>query len=318
MLCVVPLLRALHQRYPAARIALVTSPVNHEVMLNNPYVSSVVMYDKREFLGQASVKLVKFVKFTRKLRDEGFELAIVPSTVSTSVTSDMFGYLCGARYRIGAGEINGVQNSSGVFFNYPVTLNWEEHRHQTLRHIDVAHGLSLNVSDLSSEIKLADDEVNEAKAFIGGMQLEPCSFISFHPGAGKLPNRWAAERFAQVANRLSAEFATKMMITHGPMDNEPVSAMTSALTIPYCVVERRSIRQVAAILSLARLVISNDTGIMHVAAAVRTPVLSLFGPTDAKQWAPIGTKHRYIVGKGGDIASITVEEVLAAAREMLR
>jgi ADP-heptose:LPS heptosyltransferase len=82
-------------------------------------------------------------------------------------------------------------------------------------------------------------------------------------------------------------------------------------------VANKSIREVAAILSLARLVISNDTGIMHVAAAVGTPVLSLFGPTDPEQWAPIGTKHRYIVGKGGDIETIPVEEVLTVAREML-
>ena len=65
------------------------------------------------------------------------------------------------------------------------------------------------------------------------------------------------------------------------------------------------------------LVVSNDTGIMHVAAAAGAPVLSLFGPTDPKQWAPIGEFHRFIVGEGGRIDRISLESVLEAAREIL-
>jgi ADP-heptose:LPS heptosyltransferase len=320
MLCVVPLLRSLRQRYPDAFIALMTSPVSHEVMLHNRYVDQAINYDKREFLGGASVKLGRFLGFIRALRREKFELAIVPSTVSISATSDMFGYLSGAKYRIGAGEINGVENPSGLFFNSPVKLKWEEtgHRHQTLRNLDIAHDLWLNIPDLSTEIDLTVAEIAEARVFIGSIGLSSASFVAYHPGAGKPPNRWPAERFAEAANRLSSQFNMGVVITHGPMDDEPIAAMKSNLTVPYQMIEKKKIRQVAAILSMARLVISNDTGIMHVAAAVGTPVLSLFGPTDPEQWAPIGTKHRYIVGKGGDIGTIMVEEVLAVAREMLR
>jgi ADP-heptose:LPS heptosyltransferase len=237
-----------------------------------------------------------------------------------SATSDMFGYFSGAKYRIGAREINGVQNPSGLFFNAAVTLNWEEtgHRHQTLRNLDIAHDLWLNVPDLSTKIDLTAEEVSEAKLFIATIGFRVASFISIHPGAGKPPNRWPAERFAEAASTLASEFQMGLAITHGPMDDEPVGAMKSKLTVPYHVIEKKKIREVAAILSLARLVISNDTGIMHVAAAVGTPVLSLFGPTDPEQWAPIGTKHRYIIGEGGDIGSISVGEVLTVAREMLR
>ncbi len=320
MLCVVPLLRGLRQRYPDAYIALMASPVNHDVMLNNPYVNRIINYDKREFLGGAWVKIGSFVSFVQNLRREKFEIAIVPSTVSTSTTSDLLAYLCGAKYRIGAGEINGKANPSSIFFNFPVRLKWEEseHRHQTLRNLDVVHGLWLNVTDLTLKIGLTEEEIDEAKLFLSNMKQPPVSFISYHPGAGKVPNRWDAERFANVANVLSSECKTGTMITCGPMDDEPVTMMKQKLTTPYQLIEQKKIRQVAAILSLAQLVVSNDTGIMHVAAAVGTPVLSLFGPTDPEQWAPIGTKHRYIVGKGRDINSIVVDEVLTVAREMLR
>ena len=320
MLCVVPLLRGIRQRYPDAFIAVMSSPVNHDVMVNNPYVDQVIRYDKSEFLGRAWIRWGRVVAFLKFLRREGFELAVVPSTVSTSVTSDLLAYCSGASYRIGAGWIDGVVNPSGVFHNSPVSLQWGElsHRHQTLRNLDIAHDLWLNVTDLSSEISLTEGEKEEATVFAAANHLVPGAFVSFHPGAGKPSNRWDAEKFAAVAERLHGELRTAIAITRGPMDDVPVSEMQSRLAIPYQLIENKSIRQVAAILFLARLVITNDTGIMHVAAAVGTPVLSLFGPTDPEQWAPIGTDHRYIVGKDGDVNTISVDEVVKVAREMLR
>lgn len=319
MLCAVPLLRGLRQRYPDAYISLMTSPVNHEVMVHNPYVDRVINYDKRAFVGRASLKWRMIVKFVGELRREKFELVIVPSTVSASATSDMFSYLSGARYRVGASKIDGIENSSSIFFSCPVMLDWRKapHRHQTLRHIDIVEALIVRVDDLSSRIQLTDGELAGAHSVLTSLGIAG-AFVVCHPGAGKLPNRWPAERFADVAISLSREFNTTVVITHGPMDDEPVALMASKLSVPYAVVEKKTIREVAAILSLARLVISNDTGIMHVAAAVGTPVLSLFGPTDPEQWAPMGGKHRYIQAKGGRIEEVSVDEVLSTAREMLR
>src|SRR5205823_15106747 len=112
--------------------------------------------------------------------------------------------------------------------------------------------------------------------------------IGFHPGAGKLANRWPAERFAMVADRLSEEFGATAVVTCGPMDADPVREMTERLRAPHVVLRGHPIRGVAAVLQRLDLVITNDTGILHVAAGVGTPVLSLFGPTDPAQWAPIG------------------------------
>ncbi|MEK9138082.1 MAG: glycosyltransferase family 9 protein, partial [Bacteroidota bacterium] len=224
MLCVVPLLRGLRQRYAQAHIALMTSPVNHDVMLNNPYVNQVIKYDKRDFLSRSFIRFGALWRFVRKLREEKFELGIVPSTVSMSVTSDLLGYLFGAQYRIGAEGIDGVENPSGVFFNVPVTLDWraDPHRHQSLRNLDIARPLGLQVTDMRSCIGLMEEEVEQAKAFVSQLGLS-APIIVFHPGAGKLPNRWPAERFARVADTLARELNAAVLITHGPMDDGPVT-----------------------------------------------------------------------------------------------
>jgi ADP-heptose:LPS heptosyltransferase len=239
-------------------------------------------------------------------------------TVSISFTSCLLAFLSRGRVRIGAGKIDGRENNSAVFFSKPVDLDWREvpHRHQTLRNLDTARELNLAEVELTSEITLSSEEALLGKTFVeketGGKDYA----IGFHPGAGKPPNRWPADRFASVANELSSIFRARIFVTSGPMDSEPVQEMLNGLDEPPVVIDNRPAREVAAALSCMRLVISNDTGIMHVAAAVGTPVLSLFGPTDPHQWAPVGKQHRYLF-RNSDIRAISTEDVLKNAMEML-
>jgi ADP-heptose:LPS heptosyltransferase len=107
------------------------------------------------------------------------------------------------------------------------------------------------------------------------------------------------------------------LITEGPMDRAEVQVMESQLDVATQVYRQRPVRAIASYLRCVDLVVTNDTGIMHVAAAAGAPVLSLFGPTDPHQWAPKGGAHRFIVGEQGRIEAIPVEAVLNFAREML-
>ena len=319
MLCVVPLLRAIRLRYPGARITLLASPVNFEPMLSNRYVDEVLMFDKRDFMGGKG-SLLRFPGYVRGLRKRRFDIAVVPSTVSTSFTSDLLAFLCGAPVRIGAGSIQGVPNPSSFFFTIPRDLDWRgrEEYHQVRRNMDIWPVDLGPGRDLSIEITLKEDETERGKSFLLTLSHGAPRVIIYHPGAGKVPNRWPAERFARLADELSGDYSASSIITSGPMDDEPVLLMTGALHSPYEVMKDQPIREVASAIRFADLVVTNDTGIMHVAAGVGTPVLSLFGPTDPGEWAPTGGRHRYIRGEGGVVANIAYDTVLRTASEMLR
>jgi ADP-heptose:LPS heptosyltransferase len=140
--------------------------------------------------------------------------------------------------------------------------------------------------------------------------------MAFHVGAGKVPNRWPADRFAYIIDTVAGSLGYDVFMICGPMDEEPVRAVSTGLHVTVQHVANESIRAVASCLSRADLLVTNDTGIMHVGAAVGTPVLSLFGPTDPEQWAPAGPQHRYIRSSTSDIADITVDEVLRNIKEM--
>jgi ADP-heptose:LPS heptosyltransferase len=319
MLCAVPLLRGLRHRFPSAHIAILASPVNVEVMEGLCYLDEVLCFDKSEFTRHGIRGFLRLFGYLRGLRRKAFDLVIVPSTVSTSFTSDFLAYVTGARYRIGIGSLDGVENRSAFFFNIPIHTHWRAtpHRHQTLRNLDCAVSLGLPLDDLSHELTLKGTEVIEAKLWFEEKKAGSSCAIALHPGAGKPPNRWPAENFAAVAMALAREFSASIYVTSGPMDKEVVDSLLKALKNPVELIENQAIRRVASYLGQMDLVISNDTGIMHVAAAVGTPVLSLFGPTDPEQWAPIGGGNRYIAGSDGGIETIAVDQVLQNAREML-
>jgi heptosyltransferase-2 len=319
MLCVVPLLRSLRQKYPNAHLALIASPVNADVMQGNRYLDEVILFDKQTILSHGRFHPIALYKFIGALRDRKFSLAIVPSTVSVSFTSDLLAYLSGARHRIGAGNLSGTSNPSGFLFTIPMTLDWRStpDRHQTLRNLDSAAALSLSSDDLTLEMTLSGHEETGGKLYVGSLKQGRRYAIGFHPGAGKAPNRWPADRFAILMDRLVQEFDAAAIITCGPMDSDHVKEVERHLHNSYYLLASQAIRRVASILRWLDLVVTNDTGIMHVAAAVGVPVLSLFGPTSPEQWAPPGERNRYIRGRDGDIKSISVEEVLEKARQML-
>ncbi len=313
MLCAVPLLRALRTRYPASNITLMTSPINDEIMHHLRYVDETICFDKREVAG------ARFAGFIRDLRGRKFDLAIVPATVSVSVTSDLIARLTGAPYRLGPVRLEGRENPTGYLFNMPVELNWSDspNRHQTLRNLDIGFPIGLKETNLSHEMTFTQHEIDEGNYWY---EKEIAPFrggITLHPGAGKTPNRWPVERFAQLGETLSREFGARLFVTSGPMDAAVLAEFRRYMKTEFQLIENQPIRRVASYLRRMNLVISNDTGIMHVAAAAGAPVLALFGPTDPGQWAPIGHRNRYIAGKGGRTESITVEEVLSAARSML-
>lgn len=319
MLCVVPLLRALREKYPDSSISLMTSPVNDAVMRHNRYLTDTILYDKSDFLRSGMIRPLSLVKFAQNLRRRRFDLTLVPATVSTSFTSDLLARLSGAPVRIGALSLDGSESPSSFFFNVPVALDWrgDPHRHQTLRNMDLVAMGGIRSRDLSLEITLTADEEREGKAIASKAKGSSRVLLGIHPGAGKVPNRWPAENFAALANMLADEAQAAILITSGPMDEEQLAQVLPRLAMRPEILRNRPIRTVAAVLKRLDLYITNDTGLMHVAAGTGVPVLSLFGPTDPHQWAPSAANCCYLVGERGVISNITLDSVRLKAIAML-
>ncbi len=315
VLCTVPLLRALSAKFASCRISVVVSPQNISALAGCPYASELINYDKLAFYRHPSL----FIKFVKSLR-QGYDLLLVPSNVSISLTNDIMALFIKAKAKIGPGSLEAKANQTASVYDVAVPLDWKDSLvHQYHRNMKVAEPLGITNADDTGGLEYHVDPATfgDLRALVGRIGTFG-KRVAVHAGAGKPPNRWNVEGFAALSELLHNELNADIYITEGPMDREVIDRLAGLLKAPFVRVRNRAISFVAALLKQMDLVVTNDTGIMHLAAAVGTPTLSLFGPTDPLQWAPLGERHRFILGKGGDINTISVDKVFELARKALQ
>jgi ADP-heptose:LPS heptosyltransferase len=318
MLCSLPLFAALKKKYPEAKITLVASMTNYQIVFGdvNPYINDVLVFNKST--------LLHIFRFFKKLRKTKFGLGIVPSTVSISRTSHFINYFSKAKIRIGVKSLNDKKNKTDFLLNIKSDFHWDKLKlHQTERNLDIVRqiGCELTREDKNNlRLGLSSKEINFAEEFLNqNCPDKRRKKIAFQPGAGKIPNRWNIKYFAELISLLHKKYNPYIIINSGPIDKDVTDVLIpelSKLSITPIIIYY-PIRETGAILAKSDLLISNDTGTMHVGAMVNIKVIGLFGPTEAYEWGPVNEQGTHIQSKTKDIDDITVEEVFNKAIELI-
>jgi len=144
----------------------------------------------------------------------------------------------------------------------------------------------------------------------------PAGAVYLHPGAGKLKNRWPADRFAAVARELLGR-GREVWLLEGPQDGGTVESVNAALGRSLPVVRGETIPQLAGRFARASLYVGNDTGPLHLAGAVGAPTVGIYGWTDPLEWAPVGRLVRAVRAPDASLPSIDPASVLDAAYALL-
>ncbi|MBB5293261.1 glycosyltransferase family 9 protein (plasmid) [Deinococcus metallilatus] len=152
----------------------------------------------------------------------------------------------------------------------------------------------------------------------GAHALRPGSYAVIHPGASQPERRWSPRNFALVAERLAAR-GLRVVLTGTSGEAETTRAVWEALNVPGVLdlTGQTDLGTLAALLAGARLLVSGDTGISHLAAATRTPSAVVFLASDPARWAPLDReRHRVVVGD--DLGAVLHEVDFLLAREPQR
>jgi len=160
---------------------------------------------------------------------------------------------------------------------------------------------------------LRRDDVEELEASQLAPDLEPGSYICIHPGARTRDKRWPPQRFAEVADRLHAEFGLDTVLT-GSADEAPLArAVAGHMRSPAIEAAASiSIGAMAALMSRARLLICNDTGVSHIAAGLGLNSVVVFSEADIARWAPLDRlRHRCIWDPAAERAAVVLEHARA-------
>jgi ADP-heptose:LPS heptosyltransferase len=308
------LITALKDAYPDANITFLCGPQNKDALQKNAKLSKVFVFDKKRLL-QAD-----YFTDLRRVLKKNYDVCIAPSVVSISFTNNLLAAISNSKIKIGPASLDGIPNTYASFFNVPVELDWRRAPETNVakRILDIVKPFGITTTEYSPIISYDHQDLGIAKEFLRkeGVLLGQKT-IGLHVGAGKPPNRWPDEKFCELINRLNTECAPLFILTGStadiPLINNVLANIPHVRVLTYI---NRSIPEVAALISLLDLFITNDTGILHVAASTRTPQVSLFGPTDPRVWAPIGDMKIYIK-KSENIADISVDDVYTVSRQLL-
>jgi ADP-heptose:LPS heptosyltransferase len=141
-----------------------------------------------------------------------------------------------------------------------------------------------------------------------------------NPGAGRADKRWPIGRFATLARRLVDDGSAQVVVTWGPGEEDLARGIASAAAAAgpgVTLAPATDLDTLLALLRRASVVVAGDTGPLHLAAALGTPCVGLFGPTSAARNGPYGEAHRTLVSPDRTMASLTAESVLPVVLERL-
>jgi ADP-heptose:LPS heptosyltransferase len=316
-LCLVPALRALRTALPEAQILLIGLPsVAPLVRRFGDYLDGLLEFPGFPGIPEARLDLRRFGKRLQGLQRQRFDVLL-----------QMHGH--GGIMNIFAGLL-GAGLSAGYYLpgNYcpdPDTfLPYDESESEILRLLRLLEAVGIPSQGESLEFRVQRQDEEELDGLLAGEGLQPRTFACIHPGARASARRWEPAHFAAVADAL-VPLGMDVVLT-GTADERPL-ARTVATHMRACtpldVSGRTSLGSLAALMSRARLVICNDTGVSHLAAALGTPSVVVFGASqaasDPPRWAPLDrNRHRALVpGPDGAGASVTPEAVMHEVEQLL-
>ncbi len=296
-LLTMPAIRALRESYPDARIDLLTRHIPAQVFRGWEELNDLIIINPRPQNtgpGRAftlTQRLLLLYKLLKKLRAERYDAVLLFHHLLPLHRRLIFQILLlvtGARWRVG------LDNGYGWFLNVKVQDDGFGSRHEAEHYLAVAEAISATTPNKRLAIALTDAERQQAYAIVHGVQKPgaiPGPIIAMHPGCSILSTarRWPPQRFAQLADTLYHGFGGQLLLLGGPdeapLREEVIRLMNSAMAVR-SLSGQESIRITAAIIELCDLFIGNDSGLMHLATAVDTPTVAIFGLTNHQAWGP--------------------------------
>jgi ADP-heptose:LPS heptosyltransferase len=287
MLCSVPALRALRRAVPHAHIALIGLPWAQAFIERYPdLLHELIVFPGAPGFPEQREDGTALPAFIDAMRDRGFDLAIQLHG-SGGVANDI---VCSFNARGNAGFVKHDEiQRAGCFVEWPDTLP-EPHRYLALTD---AMGAPCESDALSFDLTAQDEA--QWGALVAAHGIEPHRLVLIHPGAQLPSRRWPAARFAEVADTLAAD-GWQIAITGTAGEAELTAGVLELMAAPALhLAGSTSLGSLAALVARARLVVCNDTGISHIAAAMRTPSVVVASGSDTRRWAPIDReRHRVL------------------------
>jgi len=320
VLLATPTVRAIKAAQPDARVTMMVNRGTEDVLSGNPDMDEIMVLDKGSLAAQW--------RLIAGLRRRRFDTVI---DLTDGDRSAFLSWISGASVRIG---FNDEHRWRGRYYTQ-VVQPVSGVRHRIDRDLAALKPLGVHVSETLPRVWLTGEDEARADQLLDRLGIRRGRpIIIIQPGARYWFKAWPNERFVELADRLASDYGCQVLIG-GSREEEALAQRIheAAKSRPINMAGQATLKQFAAIAKRAALFVGNDSGAMHIAAAVGTPMVALFGPSNPDEWGPRGDRVK-VLYKGLDcrvcfhptcergelncMKQISVGEVVMAARDVLR
>lgn len=318
-----PALDALRALYPSSGISVLAKAKVVPVFEGNPSVNDIIVYEKERHGG-----LIGQLRLSGELRQKKFDLAVL---FQNAFGAAVISFLGAASERVGYA----TDCRSGLLTKaIPVTDEILK-RHEVFYYLNIIKELGGRTpKNPVPRIHLSSKETASARRFLDERGLGKGPVFGAAPGASFGPaKRWPAQGFAKVLKGLVDEYGGGVLVFGGPEDKEACRGVLEAMPSAIDLSGKAGLREAMALMGRCDAFITNDSGPMHISAALGVPTVAVFGSTDDSLTGPVGKRAAVVKEKMGCspcfkrecrfghyecLARIDPEEVLHKAKELLR
>ena len=275
-----PAIRTIRQNFPDTEITLLASPWVADVFQASPYVDRIFLYRKKDRHGGLMGKF----RLAMDLKPDKFDGAIL---LQNAFEAAFITFL--ARIPVRGGY---TTDGRGILLTHGIRINPDvKQKHQVNYYQEMLKGLGLTPGENDLEISVADESLQWARAMLLDQAASGIkTVIGLNPGAAYGPaKRWPSEKFAALADQLCHDSHTLILVFGTDADSDAAEQISTTVTNKNNVLNltgKTSLAQAMGLISLCDAFVTNDSGLMHVSAALKTATVAVFGSTNPVTTGP--------------------------------
>lgn len=306
-LCVIPAVRSLRAALPQATLTLIgLAAVRPLVKRFGHYLDDLIVLPGYPGLPEQPLQLEQIPAFLELAQKQQFDLAL--QMQGNGTLTNPLTVLLGASQTAGFYLPEQYCPDPGYFLPY------RSEEAEVRRYLRLMEHLGIPTQGEALEFPLNQQDWQELRAIADTHPLQSNAYVCIHPGASVPSRRWSPQQFAAVGDAL-AEWGYQVVLTGSLSEIELIQAVATRMNAPALnLAGQTSLGALAALLQGARLLVCNDTGVSHLAAALQVPSVVIFTDSDHKRWAPLDRDRHRVVCATPD----TPSQALTQAEELLQ
>ncbi|MDD5167620.1 MAG: glycosyltransferase family 9 protein [Syntrophales bacterium] len=292
----IPTLLSIVAAYPYARLSVLVREPCGEILRSEPYLNNVFEVSRPQ--GGLAQKVRQQIDLIRAIRGEGVDMAI---DLRTGDRGAVMARLSGARVRAALmiRDASFLRNRMFTHLVVPTNENIRMSYGAADQSLRIVRGLGIATKTDVPVVHVADHARDSVCRLLKSAGIDMSkAMVTINPFSRWSYKEWAPDKWVKIIDWLSDTFNLGVIVVGSSSERERASVLLKACSGGiFNAAGETSLAELAALLSMSRLHIGVDSAAPHIAAAVGTPTVTIYGPSDWRDWAPVGEKHLVVVSE---------------------